>query len=149
MNGQITQIWDSTGYEEKARPHLKTGSGDGWVGDPKSPAGLATSALIVEREKLSVYTLRERSSAQSGRFVGDTTILRQPTRFSRTLLSSTAPTAVIVTDTEFAWRMADVIWIDGGARNPKVPTLFQVADVDNGVINWVNADLATHICPRV
>ena len=40
------------------------------------------------------------------------------------------------------WRMADVIWVDGGARNPKVPTLFQVADVDTGVINWVNADLA-------
>ena len=26
---------------------------------------------------------------------------------------------VIVTDTEGAWRMADVIWVDGGARNPK------------------------------
>ena len=46
------------------------------------------------------------------------------------------------------WRMADVIWVDGGARNPKVPTLFQVADVDTGVINWVNADLVTHIVPR-
>ena len=56
---------------------------------------------------------------------------------------------VIVTDTEGAWRMADVIWVDGGARNPKVPTLFQVADVDTGIINWVNADLVTHICPRV
>ena len=30
---------------------------------------------------------------------------------------------VIVTDTEGAWRMADVIWVDGGARNPKVPTI--------------------------
>ena len=47
------------------------------------------------------------------------------------------------------WRMADVIWVDGGARNPKVPTLFQVADVDTGLINWVNADLVTHIVPRV
>ena len=56
---------------------------------------------------------------------------------------------VIVTDADGAWRMADVIWVDGGARNPKVPTLFQVADVDTGVINWVNADLVTHICPRV
>ena len=45
--------------------------------------------------------------------------------------------------------MADVIWVDAGARNPKVPTLFQVADVDTGVINWVNADLVTQICPRV
>ena len=25
----------------------------------------------------------------------------------------------------------------------------QVADVDTGVINWINADLVTHICPRV
>ena len=55
---------------------------------------------------------------------------------------------VIVTDMEGAWRMADVIWVDGGARNPKVPTLFQVADVDTGVINWINADLVTHIVPR-
>ena len=47
------------------------------------------------------------------------------------------------------WLMADVIWVDGGARNPKVPTLFQVADVDTGVINRINADLVTHICPRV
>ena len=51
---------------------------------------------------------------------------------------------VIVTDTEGPWRMADLIWVDDGARNPKVPTLFQVADVDTGVINWVNADLVTH-----
>ena len=57
--------------------------------------------------------------------------------------------AVVITDQDGAWRMADVIWVDGGARNPKVPTLFQVADVDTGVINWVNADLVTHICPRV
>ena len=32
-----------------------------------------------------------------------------------------------------------------------VPTqrfnVVQVADVDTGVINWVNADLVTHICP--
>ena len=55
---------------------------------------------------------------------------------------------VIVADTDGAWRMADVIWVDGGARNPKVPTLFQVADVDTGVINLVNADLVSHIVPR-
>ena len=46
------------------------------------------------------------------------------------------------------WRMADVIWVDGGARNPKGPTLFQLADVDTGLINWVNAVLMTHIVPR-
>ena len=59
-----------------------------------------------------------------------------------------AGTTVIVEDRK-AWRMAEVIWVDGGARNPKVPTLFQVADVDTGVTNWVNADLVTHIVPSV
>ena len=57
--------------------------------------------------------------------------------------------SVIVTDTDGVWRMADVIWVDAGARNPMTPTLFQVADVDTGVINWVNADLVTHIVPSV
>ena len=45
--------------------------------------------------------------------------------------------------------MADVIWVDSGARNPRVPTLFQVADVDTGGIDWINADPVTHICLRV
>ena len=45
-------------------------------------------------------------------------------------------------------RMADVIWVDGGARNPKVPTLFQVADVDTGVVRWVCAELVNYIIPR-
>ena len=48
-----------------------------------------------------------------------------------------------------SWWMAAVIFVEGGARNPKVPTLFQVADVDSGVVRWVNADLVTHIVPRV
>ena len=48
-----------------------------------------------------------------------------------------------------SWWMADVIYVEGGARNPKVPTLFQVADVDSGAVRWVNADLVTHIVPRV
>ena len=56
---------------------------------------------------------------------------------------------VIVTDTDGAWRMADVIRVDGVARNPKIPTLFQVVDVDSGVINWVNADVVSRIAPRV
>ena len=43
-------------------------------------------------------------------------------------LHVTAGMTVIVTDTEGAWRMADV---------------------DTGVINWINADLVTHIVPRV
>ena len=55
----------------------------------------------------------------------------------------------VIVEVASDWRMADVIWVDRGARNPKVPTLFQVADVDTGVITWVNADLVIHIVPRV
>ena len=51
-------------------------------------------------------------------------------------------------DQSESWWMADVIFGEGGARNPKVPTLFQVADVDSGVVRWVNADLVTHIIPK-
>ena len=57
------------------------------------------------------------------------------------------PGMTVIVDNGSDWQMADVIWVDGGGRNPKVPTLFQVADVDTGVINWVNADLVTHIVP--
>lgn len=44
--------------------------------------------------------------------------------------------------------MANVIHVDGGARDPRIPTMFQVADVDDGTISWVNADLVTHIVPN-
>jgi len=44
-----------------------------------------------------------------------------------------------------AWWMGQVIFCEGGARDPRVNTMFQVADVDNGCITWVNADAVTHI----
>jgi hypothetical protein len=52
-----------------------------------------------------------------------------------------------LTSDDDRWWMADVIYVEGGARNPQVPTLFQVADVDSGEVFWVNADLVTHIVP--
>ena len=55
--------------------------------------------------------------------------------------------SVVVTEGD-QWWIGDVIFAEGGARDPKAPTLFQVADVDTGVIRWVNADLVTHIVPR-
>ena len=39
-----------------------------------------------------------------------------------------------------AWWMGEIIFMEGSARNPKAPSLFQIADVDSGVIRWVNAD---------
>ena len=47
------------------------------------------------------------------------------------------------------WWMWQVIHCGGAARDPSIHNLFQVADVDSGVIRWVNADLVTHILPAI
>ena len=46
------------------------------------------------------------------------------------------------------WWMGQVIHCGGAARDLSIHNLFQIADVDSGVIRWVNADLVTHILPR-
>ncbi|WP_067094337.1 DUF3104 domain-containing protein [Synechococcus sp. MIT S9508] len=45
------------------------------------------------------------------------------------------------------WWMGQVIHCGGAARDPRVHNLFQIADVDSGVIRWVNADLVSRILP--
>ena len=65
------------------------------------------------------------------------------------LFLSVKPGMTVVVTEEDSWWMGDVLFKDGGARNPKVPTLFQIACVDTGKIRWVNADLLTHIVPAV
>ncbi|WP_371411126.1 DUF3104 domain-containing protein [Synechococcus sp. UW140] len=43
------------------------------------------------------------------------------------------------------WWMGQVIFCEGGARDPSANSLFQIADVDDGSIRWVNADQVSHI----
>ena len=43
------------------------------------------------------------------------------------------------------WWMGQILWVEGGARDPRVPTLFQISDIDTGVIRWVNADCIQQI----
>ena len=38
------------------------------------------------------------------------------------------------------WFMATVLFVEGSARDPKAPSLFQVANIDTGTIQFVNAD---------
>ena len=45
--------------------------------------------------------------------------------------------------------MGEVIHCGGAVRDPNIHNLFQVADVDSGVIRWVNADLVTNILPAI
>ena len=44
--------------------------------------------------------------------------------------------------------MADVIHVDGGQKKQGLNP-FQVVDVDDGTVRWINADLVSHIVPRV
>ena len=43
------------------------------------------------------------------------------------------------------WWMGQVVFCEGGARDPRVNTMFQVSDVDDGGIFWVNGDEVTHV----
>ena len=47
------------------------------------------------------------------------------------------------------WWMGEVLYVEGSARNPKAPSLFQIADVDSGLIHWVNADCVQKILTSV
>ena len=40
-----------------------------------------------------------------------------------------------------------VIHFGGATRDQGIHNLFQIADVDSGVIRWVNVDLVTHVIP--
>ena len=43
------------------------------------------------------------------------------------------------------WWMGQVIFCEGSARYPRLPSLFQVADGDASVIKWINADAVTDL----
>ena len=38
------------------------------------------------------------------------------------------------------WFMAIVLFVEGSARDSNAPSLFQVADIDTGAVQFVNAD---------
>jgi len=41
-----------------------------------------------------------------------------------------------------------VIYSGGAALDPSIHNLLQIADVDSGVIRWVNVNLVIQILPR-
>ena len=43
------------------------------------------------------------------------------------------------------WWMGQVVFCEGGARDPRINTMFQVSNVDDGGIFWVNGDAVTHV----
>ena len=44
-----------------------------------------------------------------------------------------------------AWWLGQIIWTEAGARDPNTPTMFQIANVDTGGVEWINADEATRL----
>ena len=82
----------------------------------------------------------------------DHSVIVQPTGERPVFLSAKSGDVVIVWDdpslvgTESKdWFMGQILWVEGGARDPRVPTLFQISDVDTGVIRWINADCVQQI----
>lgn len=51
----------------------------------------------------------------------------------------------IVGSQSSAWFMAGVLYVEGSARDPKAPSLFQVINVDTGIISFVNADCVERV----
>ena len=46
------------------------------------------------------------------------------------------------------WWMGQVIHCGGTVHDLKIHNLFHIADMNSGVIRWVNADLVTHVLPK-
>jgi len=46
------------------------------------------------------------------------------------------------------WFMASVLFVEGSARDPKAPSLFQVADIDTGVVQFINANQVEKVMMR-
>ena len=71
----------------------------------------------------------------------DHSVITQPTGELPIFLSAKSGDVVIVWDDPALigseskdWYMGQILWVERGARDPKVPTLFQIADIDTGVI---------------
>ena len=76
---------------------------------------------------------------------GDTPPLFLSVRPGQFVVVTETPNVVMSDNT--TWTVAEVIWCEGGARNPAHTTMFQVMDVDSGAVKWVNADTVTHVLP--
>ena len=44
---------------------------------------------------------------------------------------------VVVDSSVSDWFMATVLFVEGSARDPRAPSLFQAADIDTGVVSSV------------
>ena len=72
------------------------------------------------------------------------------TKHDPVFLHVKAGMAVIVSNPKNqAWCMADVLEVNKTPHDTNTPLLFLVAEVDTGVISWINPERVTHIVPRL
>ena len=43
------------------------------------------------------------------------------------------------------WWMEQILWCENEGRGPRVNTLLQVANLDDGAVHWVNAETVSHV----
>ena len=84
---------------------------------------------------------------QLSRFASPHEGTRPPTFLSvkpghHVIVQATQQVAMVYDDD---WWMGQVVFCEGGARDPRVNTMFQVANVNDGSIKWVNGDAVTHV----
>ena len=56
-------------------------------------------------------------------------------------------TVIVSNPADHAWHMADVLEVNTLSREAKTPVLFQVADVETGVVSWISPERVTHLVP--
>ena len=61
----------------------------------------------------------------------------------------TGMTVIVSNPVDQAWCMADVLEVNNASHDTKTPILFLVAEVDTGIISWINPERVTHIVPRL
>ena len=54
---------------------------------------------------------------------------------------------IVSNPADHAWHMADVLEVNTLSREAKTPVLFQVADVETGVVSWISTERVTHLVP--
>ena len=116
---------------------------------------IITSAERINHTKSCCKAIaRQRSRASTsipvprrGCMSEDHGIVVQPNRKPVFLAVTPGDTVVVVFERETVvgssvsdWFMATVLFVEGSARDPNAPSLFQVADIDTGVIKFVNAN---------
>ena len=81
--------------------------------------------------------------------VDHSVVTERPCRDPLFLHVKAGMTVIVSNPKNQAWCMADVLEVNKTPHDTNTPLLFLVAEVDTGVISWINPERVTHIVPRI